>query len=127
MQLPAETGAPDEVAHRVVLGHLAWSDQHVQDDVAFAAIYHIVGLVAQVGATALEAHRGGVGVGGADPEIGGALVVAMDLPPLPPLLGDPVVARGIGCRQIAAQRVGEVDGQQRRGGCWSGGGGDRGR
>jgi len=63
------------------------------------AIDDIMRLVAQVSAAALEPHGGGVRVSRADAEIGGALVDAAHPAPLPALLGDPVMAGGIGRRQ----------------------------
>jgi hypothetical protein len=66
---------PEQVLHRLVLHHLARGDQHREDNAASPAIDDRVGLVAQVGSAALEAHRRRIRIGGADAEISGALVV----------------------------------------------------
>ena len=47
------------------------------DDARFAAIDDIVGMIAQMRASTLQPHRGGIRIGGADFEISRALVEAM--------------------------------------------------
>jgi hypothetical protein len=86
-----------------MLGEVVWvitrtkdNYQDAQDDPFLAAIHHIVRLVAEVRTPAYVAERGGIRVSGADTEVGGGLVHAMDLALLPRVLGDPIMPRDIG-------------------------------
>jgi hypothetical protein len=51
-------------------------------------------------------------MGGADAEVGSALVGAVNFPLLLPLLGDPVTACGVGRHQLCAQRQEQGDRQR---------------
>jgi hypothetical protein len=48
-----------------------------------------------VGASTLEAHRGGIRIGGTDSEVSRPLVETMNIPLLSPFLRNPVMPRGI--------------------------------
>jgi hypothetical protein len=62
-----------------------------------------MGLVAQMRAAALEAHRGTIGIGGADAKISGAPVESMDLAQLPSHLSDPIVPHRVRCSKLPVE------------------------
>jgi hypothetical protein len=74
-----------------------------------------------VGASPLEAHRGGIRIRGADFEVRRSLVETMNLPLLPTFLLDPIVPSCILARQFLLHCFREDDGQWKRygtdGGC----------
>jgi len=73
-QFPAEARVPQQIERRLVLLHLRRRDQGGQDDSRFAAIGEVVVQIAQSRASIPVRHRRGVGIGGADAEIGCATV-----------------------------------------------------
>src|SRR5215210_4227742 len=46
--LPPESGAPKQIEHGTVFGDFAGSDQYGEDDAGLAAVYDVVGLVAEL-------------------------------------------------------------------------------
>ena len=68
--LPAEAGAPEHVQEGLVLHHVGRGHQDLEDDAGLAAVDGVVVVVAEVQATLLVRHQGGVGIGGAGLEVG---------------------------------------------------------
>lgn len=94
--MKAKAHVPGLAQHRLVLHHLAGCHQDPHDNALLAAIDGVMRLVPEVRATAFEAQGRGIGVGGADAKVGGALIHPMHLALWPARCRDPVVARGIG-------------------------------
>jgi hypothetical protein len=69
-QLPAAAGSPEQIERRLVFLHLCRRDQGHQDHPRLAAIDHGVVLVAEARSSFARGHRRGVGIGGADAEVG---------------------------------------------------------
>src|SRR6266699_3695666 len=90
-QMPSEADMPKQIKHWLVVHHLGGGNQRCQNDAPFASINDVVGMVAQVKSTALEAHRRGIRVSGTDPLIGATLIEPMNFALLSTFLPDPVV------------------------------------
>src|SRR5579884_140146 len=99
-QMPTKACMPEQVLHGMIVHYLPRSDEHRQNDAAFASIDYIVRMIAQMGSTCLETHRCCVRIGRADPKIGRALIGATNLSLLSPFLCDPVMPRCILCCQF---------------------------
>lgn len=47
-QLPTKAHPPQQVQHRLVIHHLRWRHQHLENDAGKAFIYHIVDMLAHI-------------------------------------------------------------------------------
>src|SRR5258708_1331318 len=113
-QTPTKAVMQEQIQDGMIVHHLPRSDQDCQNDATFASIDHIMGMIAQMGASSFEAHRRGIRISGADPKIGRALIGATDFSLLSTFLCDPVMASGVLCRQFLVLCLREED-RQRRG------------
>jgi len=86
---------PEQVKHGVIVHHLARHHQNRQDDAPLASIHDVVSVVAQMDASALQAHRRRIRIGGTDPKIRGPLVGTVHVSLLPTFLRNPIVASSI--------------------------------
>ena len=76
--------------HRLVLHDVGRGDEGGEDDAPLAAIHDVVVVVAEANRAPVP-HRGGIGIGGADPKVAGASVAAVGgtVRIEPPLLQQP--------------------------------------
>ena len=73
VEVPAEPGPPEQVLERDVLHHVGRGHQHAQDDAGLPAVDGVVVVVAQGWRAAIR-HGRRIGVGGADAQVGQALI-----------------------------------------------------
>lgn len=102
LQVPTKTGVPEQVLHGMIVHHLSGSHQDGENDTTFASIDDIMGMIAQMSSSSLEAHGRRIRISGADPNVRRALLGTVDLALLPPFLGDPVVPGGVLRRKFLA-------------------------
>lgn len=97
------------VTSRLVLLHLLWRDQNGKNDPGLTTINHVVILIAEASRSLSHRHRCGVGVGGTDAEVCGALIGAVGRGSVRTAgTPDPVVARpGLGS-QVSACLLREI-------------------
>jgi len=95
LQVPTKTGVPEQVQHRMIVHYLSGSHQDGENDTTFASIDDIMGMIAQVSSSCLEAHRRCIRISGADPNVRRPLIGTTYLALLPPFLGDPVVSGSV--------------------------------
>lgn len=88
-------GASEQIEHGLVVHHFRWCDQRHQDDARFAAIDHIVGVIAHI-RSLLGQNQCRVRVGGTYPQISQALIpLTTDASVLRSHLFNPVMPLGI--------------------------------
>ena len=106
--LPPKGGAPQQIKHGAVLSDFSRSDQYGEDDTGFAAIYDVVGLVAEFAGAAGPSHGGGVGVGPRGPGVGGPPAVGGPLEGavLGAASGDPILPTGVAPGEVLVSRRG---------------------
>ena len=63
---PTEKYMPEEVKHGLIVHHLAWHHQDRHDDATLASIHDVVGVIAQMGSSPLQAHRRCIRIAGTD-------------------------------------------------------------
>src|SRR6266566_9684694 len=93
-QMPTKAGVPEPILHGMIVHHLPGSDQHRENDATFASIDHVVGMIAQMGSASLQAHRSSVRIGGADAQVGGALIIPTHFSRRSSLFSNPVMPGG---------------------------------
>jgi hypothetical protein len=99
--LPPEGAVPEQIEHGAVLSHFARGDQYGEDDAGLAAIYDVVGLVAELAGASRPPHGGSVRVGLGGPGVGGSFSgAAAKGPILRAAPGDPVFARRVAPKEV---------------------------